>query len=287
MIRRTGLGNNNTYLWAAIIFAVLVFDNFLTTVFVNSLVGTICNAIFVVVATLLLAWKYIVVKRKIVCDSLFIWTMLACLSVLLSCMFNDSNISAAIMKCSLFAFSLCVCRDYSISDFAKAYKKLLTVILCVTLFLNILFLLGVNLSFLPRIESTKGVVYYWGFLGNVHANSNSIVLRIAGIWMEPGVCAAFIIVGMIFALFIHEKLDLKYFSLLVVALILTFSTTGYMCFILLLIAKLFERENKSWKQKFLIVFLLLVAGLLIISNESINSMIISKIIVRDESFKDR
>lgn len=277
----------NSILWFLVIITLFVTDNFLTTVYIDSRIGTFANGFIVGLSILLVLFSVFSKKGRIQLDYKMVSVILADVAILVSCYVNDSNIPAAILKCSLFLLAIFFYRRYSIEQFAEKYLVIIDIILIFTLVLNVMYVLGMDLSFLPRIESTKGVIYYWGILGNVHANSRYSFLRISGIWMEPGVCAAYIIVGLLFELYLPEKTNYKRLTLYIVSLLLTFSTTGYICFILLLLAKLFEVQNKNIQQKFLIALLIVVTVALSITSETINDMIIGKILGQEESFKDR
>lgn len=274
-------------LWFTVIVSVFVTDNFLTTVYIDSRISTYSNAFIVAFSLLFIFTSVYINKGKIIYDSNLCWIVFVTISIVLSCIINNSNVFASILKIALFLISLFVSREYSLKQFSSAYLKVLDIILITTLVLNLLFMFGIDFSFLPRIVSTKGVVYYWGVLGNIHANSRSNLLRISGIWMEPGVCASYIIVGILFELYLSKKMNTKRMLLYCVSLLMTFSTTGFISFILILLAKLFEVQNRNYKQKFIISILVVLVIVLAFSSETINSMLIGKILGQEESFKDR
>jgi len=287
ILEKVKINRNNVLLFLFVLVSVFLTENFLTTVYIDERIGTYSNA-FIVIITIVYAFVVLFIQNyKVRLDLKLCGVAFSIILIFVSCIFNESNYFAAVLKCALLLLSLCVCRVYSLEQFSEVYLKILDLILIITLILNVLFIVGVNLSFLPKIESTKGVVYYWGILGNVHANSRTSFLRIAGIWMEPGICASYIVVAIFFELYLSRKTNYKRLALYVISLALTFSTTGYICFFLILLARLFEIQNRSFKHKLLIVVLILFVVILSFASESINSMIIGKIVGQEESFKDR
>lgn len=85
-----------------------------------------------------------------------------------------------------------------------------------------------------------------------------------GIYREPGVYSIFLCLAISMLLF-SDKLNFKksysvaYFTILVIALISTFSTTGYLSFLLIMFIYIMSRDVKlSTKRTFLVLFVVLI-----------------------------
>ena len=280
--KRSSMKKYISLFWSIII--VCVFDNFLTTTYEDSRIGTVCSAVFVILSILYILYQ---ILKKATVPKKFLLTIVISLAIFISYVINRSNLSATVLVCSMLLFASMFAENYSLEKFYQYFKWIMIVIMTATLILNVLYMLGVDLSFLPLLQNTKGVLYYVGFLGNVNANSDTVLTRFAGIWWEPGVYAAYLIIAILLELYVPQKVNKKYFLLLCLSLIFTFSTTGYICFFLLLISFLLKSDRQSTAMKWLALLLLITAIFLALFIEPIFNMLFNKILHAGESFKDR
>ena len=86
------------------------------------------------------------------------------------------------------------------------------------------------------------------------------LMRNCGFCWEPGLFASFIVLGMVFNILIYKKLFNRNFLILVAGLFTTFSTTGYVAFILLLGLYYLNKYISNWRKAFLkaLIFIPLV-----------------------------
>lgn len=268
----------------ACIFVVCIYDNLLTTTYSDKSIGTFFNAVIVIVSAIYFLFDSI--SKKQISKSIIV-CFVVIYSIVLSTILNDSNLSAAATKSGIFLFAAVFASNHSIEEFASKNRIIVCVISLFTLFINLLYITGVDLSFLPLVSNTKGTLFYIGVLGNVHANSSSI-LRLSGIWWEPGVYAAYIVASISLELYVSKKISIFYIAVLILSLVLTFSTTGYVALVVLLISYLFSFKKKKRIFPYLMVICGLVATVIIVyTNSDVRELLFSKIFERDESFKDR
>lgn len=268
----------------ACIFVVCIYDNLLTTTYTDKSIGTFFNAVIVIIS--LLYFFFDSLLKKEISRSIVVCVIVIC-SIVVSTILNNSNVSAAATKSGILLFAVVFASNHSIEDFASKNRIIVGIISVFTLLLNLFYLCGADLSFLPLVSNTKGTLFYLGFVGNVHANSTSI-LRLSGIWWEPGVYAAYLVSSIALELYISKKINVFYISILILSLILTFSTTGYITLFILFISYLFSFNGKRRFYPYLIVAVsLLITAIVVFSNSDVRELLFSKIYERDESFKDR
>ncbi len=269
------------YLLAFII--IFIFDNFLCTSYVNNQIGTICNTALCVFSVLY--FLVVLINNRIEIKSISL-LLIVTLAIILSFIVNDSPISASLMKISVILFAFCYSKNHTIKDFYYYAKPLMYLIIIETLILNILYFIGVDMSFLPMLENTKGIKLYNGIFSYLF-NPSASILRFTGIFWEPGVYAAYLCVFIFFELFIGKSKNRLFLILCVISLIFTFSTTGYICVGLLFIALLFNNRTMKVRNKILLLSVLFIGIITVITNETLFNALFEKILNPGESFGDR
>ena len=110
---------------------------------------------------------------------------------------------------------------------------------------------------------------------------NSVLIRSEGIFWEPGAYSIYLVFAMIFQLFVLEKPNYKRIALYIFCLIITFSTTGYLSIMVLIIGFLLSNRSsllsKKLKYIFIILALLLIVGLIIFDTTIIYDTVFSKL----------
>ena len=136
----------------------------------------------------------------------------------------------------------------------------------------------VSMSIIPTIDSgtygTKAL-----FFTNVKIGTGNLYfLRNQGPFWEPGAYQAYLNIALMFLLFGDFKRKNKPIDILIliIAVISTISTTGYLVLGLLILAKMVTRENTSLLSKVSIASLLVVIVIVAVNNETINYLLFDK-----------
>ena len=165
-----------------------------------------------------------------------------------------------------FLLAYAFIRLYTRQEFYECYisiMKLLSICAIVAGIINII---------IPQLFSSVKIYvtgagshnnYYYDLLLAFQAVKN---IRINSIWGEPGMFAVFLIFALILeSFFVKRKIKLANYIIFVVGIILTFSTTGYICLILT-VATLLLNNNQSHKRKGMLTWTLslLIIGMIIL-----------------------
>lgn len=139
---------------------------------------------------------------------------------------------------------------FSLTEFLDFFYKSLFFICCFSLvmyFIQSFF--PQFLTLFPRIVNLAGNKFYFAGLTNMEASMDQgiirhlqqgILIRNYGPFREPAVFQSFIIIALLYGLLRYKDKTLHRIIVLVLTLITTFSTTGYIAFIAVLLAIIFS-----------------------------------------------
>lgn len=114
----------------------------------------------------------------------------------------------------------------------------------------------------------------------------SISGRNNGPFWEPGVFQIYINIAVMFLLFLKEHFSVKYLVVFTVVLITTYSTTGYLCFAMLLITYVYNRGKKIKAIHLILLLAFFIAAYLYITtNEELYLKVFGKLEANSESSK--
>jgi len=126
---------------------------------------------------------------------------------------------------------------------------------------------NLNLNIITDYSSYYGNAYLYVYRYPYYRTS---LLRNTSIFWEPGAYQAFLNLAIIFELK-RKKPNSFRMAIFIVSLITTFSTTGYITFLLITLKSFFEKSNNS-KKTFLILLITLIFILTIFSEVIINKL---------------
>lgn len=163
--------------------------------------------------------------------------------------------------------------SYDLKYFNNIFSKLVILIALISIIIYLLALLFPNvITLLPEIKNSLGVKGYFAILTIIRPSTN--LFRNQGIFWEPGAFQTFINLALLIIFFNDtSNIRKKYYSIIIlyIALITTFSTTGYITGILLLFTFMLEqvlskRSNNKNKYKLLryIIFISVIGVVIFI-----------------------
>jgi hypothetical protein len=199
------------------------------------------------------------VKRIHISVNAFLIALTMILLVIISCALNNDFRLGYIYRCVLIMTGLLFTTMISFHDFARYYDKVMRVLAIASLIGFALFIsFNTVLDLFPLILNFSHMEFYNLFLTVVPKYSGGFA-RNFGIFREPGVFQMFLIIGILFQMFVLKKPDTKVQILYIVALITTFSTTGYIALIFIGALYLIKRNNfKEEKKSKTIIIICLV-----------------------------
>ena len=192
-------------------------------------------------------------------DGVFLISM--CIIILLSSLVNRYIILGIFYKIVILFISFFLVKKYTLEQFAFHFNKYIYFIACISLVGSFAALfLRPLLEILPRITNIANVEYYNAVFFTAPV-SLAEEFRNAGNFRESGVYQMFLNLALIFQLFVLKNFDKKRLLVLVTALLLTKSTTGYAVFSLILTLFFISNQSSfiSKKVKFLVMIMVVAA----------------------------
>lgn len=135
----------------------------------------------------------------------------------------------------------------------------------------ILKIIAPKLGFIRIVRNSAGTAFYNFIFCYVHTGTN--YYRNYGVFREPGVYAYFLCLALLFLILKKKHFDQKDFTstlvILVITLITTFSTTGYIAILVILIWVAFVRKELNYKLA--IILSIATVALIVFSNNFIDN----------------
>lgn len=235
-----------------LIFAVIFLNSGYTYTYL--LEDTFSQTLMLIISTLIVSFIYIfingqsyitgIIKRKRPTWLLIAFSIFAFSAFLTIFTTNETSSLMMYMSYGLRIFcAFVIARLMNFDKFVKYYQICIFVI---TLFALIIFiytlLTGLNYSFFPTFTSLKSTVFYNYFYLAFQYNEH----RMQGLFWEPGLFASFLLLALSFEILFRKRIRKVFFITYLVGLILTFSTFGYLCFVLVLVLLVNKKVENFW-----------------------------------------
>lgn len=206
-------------------------------------------AIFAMIVLLIRKSSFSNRKPIIICILLII-------SLWISCAANSDPTPNYFYRTGLIVCAFFIAQILSRRHFLRAYEFIVRLIAVVSIVLYIFhILLPELLDLLPSIENTSGYIFRNALLSVAPYKGYAEYARSYGIFREPGVFAVFLILGVYIQLFENKKFLLRDLLIYVVAIILTFSTTAYITFVMLFLLFVFRNKTITTASRKIILLL--------------------------------
>lgn len=192
-------------------------------------------------------------KLKIFCTFSFF--------VILSMLFNIDFRPGYIFIIMIYLVCVLLTTLYTFDEIYAYFTRVMYVICIFSLFGYLMQALVPSvLNYFPVIENIDHRNFYFLGFTNVLFRYDSF-LRNWGPFREPGVFQAFVIIALIYCLFREKKISLKKVVVFSLAIVTTFSTTGYIAYFLVLFACISARKNQMSKLQIRVMYIVIVLAL--------------------------
>lgn len=145
--------------------------------------------------------------------------------------------------------ALLITNVMSEEEFCDSFRRVIFAICITSLigFVIMYFFRGISTVF-PTLINSNGRVGRYAVLTILSdfSRSTSGLQRVQGIFWEPGAFQCMIVFAVVFEIFKTHTLTFKRMAVYALTIILTFSTTGYVC-LMLLLAIAVNKESRSFK----------------------------------------
>lgn len=222
---------------------------------------TVSITFFVVALTTLVS---LLKGRYRIRSNTFIVVLICLVNILLTTVANG-YMNAYMLLIMDFILALSVIRIFSRQDFVESYIFIMKVLSLFAIVIGLLNTIAPTaLSMLKLYGGGDFNVYKDAVLSFQMVGVN----RINSIWGEPGMFAVFLIFALIFeGFYVDRPISTLNYTVFVVAIFLTFSTTGIICLLIVLFAMMLDqRRNENSNRIILITMLLSCLFLFVVSN---------------------
>lgn len=228
----------------------------------------------------LLNYSFVISKTE------FYFILMACVFCLLSQLINWDMSFAYEYKIGLMLLGFCIAERIRFEDFSAIYVNIITFIALFSLLVFLSVRLG--FSWWTVLPLTNNGEYYSAFFSVVPVNL-AYRQRLFGPFWEPGAFQAYLNLAILFLLEseIDRKKKIRNTLILILALIFTFSTTGYIVLIIVFGIYLNSsgRSISPWQ---IVVGTILIMGIIYVANnEYIQGVVFNKIYMQDSSLRIR
>lgn len=167
--------------------------------------------------------------------------LISVLFILLAAVYHSEFSGGYISKISLFILGFSICKVCDLKKILEMFQKIMVLIcICSLLCMVIMYFFG-PLQFLPKIINTSGHTFYWFGLSFM---TNDSFIRNYGVFTEPSRFQAYINLAIIIEFFYFDgKINLKRVVLFIITLLTTYSTTGFISFIVIFISFIVSKKN--------------------------------------------
>lgn len=282
------IGINKAYLaaWLTVFASIYVSrDTLLFGTNSNELVITVGYAVVMLVALLYLVYG-IFYKNMAISIKLVLLLSINLFAMLFN--FDLSFKYAYVCVVALLAY--CVSRLIPFHRFLAALKSVLTMLAAASLVGTLLYYLAKPLvAELGAITNISGYTFRNLLLTFIPDDRDYVFYRNYGIFREPGTFVIFLLFGLMLELFGNvEKVNLKRLVLYLTAILLTYSTAGYIVTLVLVLTFLFGKANRdNGEVKLFLSALAVVAVFCILFNETLFHKVFSKLFVKNSSLTSR
>jgi len=189
-------------------------------------------------------------KIKIKSDIFIIFLVISCI-ILMSSVFNNDFSLGHLVLILIYIYSMIFISYINIDEFIKIFQNVVFVLALISL---IVYLLSVSMysfvNILPKITNKAGNQFYSLFIMNIP--DIYALYRNFGLFREPGVYQMYLNVSLIFMLF-YKNIEAKIYkiSIIILTILSTFSTTGYIVMLSLLLTFFILTNNKKKFKYFL------------------------------------
>lgn len=252
--------SNNNKKWTTLLIAIIIIISDDTLLF-----GTNRNSVFEIIKYSVLIAVLFILGLNIFIRSGFrrlsrigFVCIVLCTLVLLSGTINGDLRTGYFYKCIIFILSCEIVTVIGLEEFARKFEKIMFVLALASVICTLI--AEVNLSvfsaFPAFFNSANSKFYNLG----ICMIPVSDALRNYGMFREPGVYQMFLMLALLFHIYHSEKMKISHLVVLILSVILTFSTTGYIAlavFLILFFVKNNVSFRESWKKYFMVFLFVL------------------------------
>ncbi len=190
--------------------------------------------------------------------------MIMCILVLITGVYNSDLRTGYFYKCCILILGFLFVRTFPFEQFVETFEKIMFFFAVTSAFCTILATISKTLvASFPVFYNSAGTGFYNLIVCMITVAGETV--RNYGIFREPGVFQMFLMLGLLFYTYYGKKFKIYRLFIYLIALGLTYSTTGYIAVIFYLILYLVKDTRRLLvKKKQMATLVLIIAGLLVL-----------------------
>lgn len=194
---------------------------------------------------------------------------------------NQAEIETLLSRIIAILSAYSIAKYCTLKEFATLFCKFVCIVSWVSIAMEILaYTLPNAIYAMPSIVNTAGVRHATCFVGSIAAdNVGKALIRSNGVFWEPGAFAVYLNIALLFRLFILKEQRILPLLSYLIALIITFSTAGYICFAFLMVVYIlfYNPREKRPRLKWAMALFSLIAVIVVVSSPDITALLFKKI----------
>ncbi len=235
-------GNSNITI---IVFVLMFFSNDTYLFGTNSNTLLVSLPRYILLVFCLYSFLIIAMKGELPKRLSFVWLLMVATFLMVSHL-NEEHLNRTIIKMLCITCGFLVCCQFLFLDYAEAFCKVMYLIAVSSIIFELIaYLCPAFLRLFPVMINSSGVRFYTCFLSGLDSRTlGSLTIRAGGIFWEPGVYQIYLNLAILFDLIFLMNKKRKRLIVYIIALVITFSTTGYIAFAWILASYLLFFDNK-------------------------------------------
>ena len=210
--------------------------------------------------------------RYIKRDNVLNYSTLLITIIVISGIINDESLVTTISRIISIIAAYAIVENFSLKRFLIVFSNFMYFVTIVAIVVEIFaYLIPGVFSLLPTVTNTAGKAFYTFFIGSMELTEmGRALIRSNGVFWEPGAFAIYLTFNIIIELFAFETINIKRLLVSCLGVLLTFSTTGYIVFVVVTIAFLLSSRSEGYSRnvKFLIWLSVIGVSVFAIATES-------------------
>lgn len=184
----------------------------------------------------------------------------------------------------LFLLSYHIANQLEFNKFAKIYCDILQLLAFFAILATVIYFVASPIfSYFPIIENKSHLRYYNLFLSVIPVDRFGVIYRLYGIFREPGVAIIFFNLALAFEMFLFNSKKLIRVFLLLLAIVLSYSTAGYIVSFLIIACYLLYNQKKHKAVTLFASIFFVVLVVIISQSDYFNTMVFGKLTDEDSS----
>lgn len=284
-VRKKNLVNRNAILLYFIMF--ISGDTYICGTNSNEIILTVSRSLVIFICILLLFRMHFRLKYSLNKQKIYSYIVIVVFSFVIACL-NQETITRTGLKLLWMSVAILLCMLLTFDEYVDCFNKTMYFVsLSSIVFTLVAYVAPDLIRMLPFVVNSVGTrIYTCGFAGLLEGFVGQPLVRTQGIFWEPGAFQLYLNLAIAFEILYKKAANRKSVIVYSLALLLTFSTTGYVVYAWIIIVYLFVKKKTSKQdiiKGFLIAIVLLTIVIMLLHFTEVGNIVFGKIIDKNNA----